>query len=193
LKLEQRWFFVSCIFLAAIVNAQDILYQPDPDSPIGMRNPGASEGTAQYEFLIGDWDVAVTLRREGREPLQYKAKWHNHWIADGYAVMQEWRGPYATGIELRTYDAADDVWQGRNIYFPSPAAWYDNTARLVGSEMVVTTQRVDAAGDESITREIYFDRQASGFRIRTEVSTDGGVTWEAGRYSATCLRAGDAR
>lgn len=193
LRIDQRYFLAACILFTAGACAQEILYQPDVDSPIGVRNPDAPDGTAQYAFLIGDWDVDVTLIRAGREPLQYRAKWHNHWIADGYAVMQEWRGPYATGIEIRTYDAGGDAWQGRNIYFPSPAAWYDNTARMTGAEMVVTTQRVDAAGEKSITREIYFDRRKSSFRIRTEVSTDGGASWEAGRYSAICRRADDAR
>jgi hypothetical protein len=193
LRIDQRYFLAASIFLAGAACAQEILYQPDPDSPIGVRNPDAPEGTAQYAFLIGDWDVDVTLSREGQEPLQFRAKWHNHWIADGYAVMQEWRGPYATGIEIRTYDAAEDTWQGRNIYFPSPATWYDNAARMIGAEMVVTTRRVDAAGATSITREIYFERQKSSFRIRTEVSTDGGVSWAAGRYSAICQRADRAR
>jgi len=188
LRSSRQVFIASVASLATAVGAQEILYQPDPDSPIGTRNPDAPDGTAQYDFLIGDWEVDVTLSRQGAEPLQYRAKWHNHWIGNGYAVMQEWRGPYATGIEIRTYDAAADLWQGRNIYFPSPATWYDNTAAMTGSEMVVTTHRVDAEGATSITREIYFDLQDSGFRIRTEISTDGGATWAPRRYSAICRR-----
>lgn len=177
-------------FCSAAVCAQDILYQPEPDSPIGARNPAAPDGTSQYDFLIGDWDVDVTLRQSGQAPLEYRAKWHNHWIADGYVVMQEWRGPYSTGIELRSYDPAEDLWHGRNIYFPSPATWYENTAKLTGSEMIVTTVRTAADGEESITREIYFDASDSGFSIRSEVTLDGGVTWSAGRYSAIARRPG---
>jgi hypothetical protein len=176
---------VCTLFLFnAAAGAQDILYQPEPDSPIGTRNPAAPEGTSQYDFLIGDWEVDVTLRRNGQSPLEYRAKWHNHWIADGYMVMQEWRGPYSTGVELRSYDPAEDLWHGRNIYVPSPGTWYENTARLTGSDMIVTTVRTTADGEESITREIYFDISNAGFRIRSEVSLDGGVTWSAGRYSA---------
>lgn len=193
MRISRLSFIAGVACLAASAGAQEILYQPDPDSPIGARNPDAPGGLAQYEFLIGDWDVDVALNRPGAEPLKYRAKWHNHWIANGHAVMQEWRGPYATGIEIRTYDAAADVWQGRNIYFPSPAAWYDNTATWTGSEMVVTTHRVAADGAASITREIYYDLEESGFRIRTEVSADGGTTWAPGRYSAICLRSGGVR
>lgn len=182
---RKRHLPVCILFLCgATAAAQDILYQPVPDSPTGARNPAAPEGTSQYDFLIGDWDVDVTLQQSGQPPLEYRAKWHNHWIADGYVVMQEWRGPYSTGIELRSYDPVGDLWHGRNIYVPSPGTWYENTAKLIGSEMIVTTVRPTAGGSESITREIYFDISDSGFSIRSEVSLDGGTTWSAGRYSA---------
>ena len=71
------------MLFATASSAQEILYRPVPDSPIGERNPNAPEGTSQYEFLIGDWDVDVTLRQNGRAPLRYAAKWHNHWINAG--------------------------------------------------------------------------------------------------------------
>jgi hypothetical protein len=174
----------TILFVVATSHAQDILYQPEPDSPIGVRNTAAAPGTAQYDFLIGDWDVEVTLNRPGQDPLTYTAKWHNHWVANGFMVMQEWRGPYTTGVEIRSYDDAENVWHGRNIYFPSPGIWYDNTARFVDSEMIVTTHRSIIDGGESITREIYYDISNTGFRIRTELSVDGGAIWSEGRYSA---------
>lgn len=95
---------------------QDILYKPGPDSQIGARNDAAAPGTAQYNFLIGDWNVEVTLNRPGQDTLTYTAKWHNHWVANGFMIIQEWRGPYVTGVEMRSYDAAENVWHGRNIY-----------------------------------------------------------------------------
>jgi len=154
-----------------------------------LSGAGAAAGPGQYDFLIGDWDVAVTLQRQGQEPLEYQAKWHNHWMAEGNLVAQEWHGPYAEGLELRSYDAERDEWQGRNIYFPEPHTWYENTAVFKDGEMTVTTVRVAADGTETITREIYHDIEADSFRIRTERSTDGGKSWEPGRYSAVVTRA----
>jgi len=180
--------FCLGLSFAPQLQAEDILYRPEPDSPIGERNADSPPGTGQYGFLIGDWEVDVTLNRPGQDALRYTARWHNHWIANGYIVMQEWRGPYTTGIELRSYDASQDLWHGRNLYVPTPGTWYENTARLSGEEMVVTTRRSDPAAGESITREIYFDIGDTAFRIRTELSTDGGNTWTEGRYSATCRR-----
>jgi len=84
----------------AIAEDAPIRYQPSPDSPIGERNTNAPEEVAQFEFLIGDWDVEITWHPPQGEPNTYKARWHNHWINDGFDVMQEWRGPYITGTEL---------------------------------------------------------------------------------------------
>ena len=179
---------LSSLLLIGDVGSQEVLYQPDPDSPIGTRNPDAPKGTDQYDFLIGDWDVEVSLFKAAQEPFIYKAKWHNHWIADGYVVMQEWHGPYATGIELRSYDPASDRWQGRNIYYPSPGTWYSNIAEMKDKQMTVTTVRTDAGGLETLSREIYWDITDKSFRIRTERSTDGGENWQRGKYELIANR-----
>ena len=169
-------------------HAQDILYQPNPDSPIGERNSNAPDGIGQYDFLIGDWDIEVTLFRGQQEPLTYSARWHNHWVANGYVVMQEWRGPYSTGIELRSYDPAENKWHGRNIYQPSPGTWYSNIASFENDEMTVTTSRTDPEGMETITREIYWEISDASFRIRTEQSSDGGTSWQPGKYELIATR-----
>ena len=51
----------TVLLVMASALAQEILFEPNLDSPIGVRNPAAAPGTAQYDFLIGDWDVDVTL------------------------------------------------------------------------------------------------------------------------------------
>lgn len=180
-------FFLCLLFLAQ-ADAQEILYQPNPDSPVGERNSNAPDGTGQYDFLIGDWDIDVELFRGDKEPLTYKARWHNHWVANGYVVMQEWRGPYSTGIELRSYDPVEDQWRGQNIYQPMPGTWYSNIAKFDNNEMTVTTIRTDAEGTETITREIYWEIKETSFRIRTEQSTDGGISWQRGKYAAIATR-----
>ena len=51
----------------------------------------------QFEFVIGVWDIEVTLANGN----VYAAEWQNRWLADGVALVQEWRGPYTKGIEVR--------------------------------------------------------------------------------------------
>lgn len=89
---------------AHVAQTQQILFQPVEDSPILAHNSAGPVELAQFDFLAGDWDVTVTMPRTGTSPLVHPARWHNHWIANGFVMLQEWRGPYATGIELRSYN-----------------------------------------------------------------------------------------
>ncbi|MGE0440204.1 MAG: hypothetical protein AB7L66_11405 [Gemmatimonadales bacterium] len=174
-----------CARLAA---AQPILYQPVEDSPILARNRAGPAELAQYDFLAGDWDVTVTMPRAGGEPLVFQAKWHNHWIANGSVMMQEWRGPYATGIELRSFNPVTRKWDGRNLYVPDPGTWYETEAELVGAEMVVTRRATAPDGSPVINREVYHAITADRFLIRTEMSVDQGATWTPGRYRLVATR-----
>jgi len=97
------------------VQAQEILHQPSLDSPIEARIPAGPVELAQIDFLAGDWDVVVTMPQGDEPPLVFRARWHNHWVANGYVMMQEWRGPYVTGLELRSFNASTGKWDGRNL------------------------------------------------------------------------------
>lgn len=168
--------------------AQQIQFQPAEDSPILAHNSAGPVELAQFDFLAGDWDVIVTMPRPGNSPLVYQARWHNHWIANGYVMMQEWRGPFATGVELRAYNPSTRKWDGRNVYVPDPGTWYANEAELVGNDMIVTSHQIAPDGIPLVNREIYHAIQADRFQIRTEVSRDAGVSWMPGRYSIVATR-----
>ncbi|WP_375202259.1 hypothetical protein [Hyphococcus sp.] len=163
-----------------------ILSQPDPDSPVGARNPKASEGLAQYDFLIGDWDVDI-IWTPGAQKFQYKARWHNVWIVDGLVVMQEWRGPYQTGAEFRSYDAETDSWSGYNIY-PTYKGWTRATARVEGDRMIVLVEGFSDDKGAYVNRETYHDISEHTFTMYSEKSYDSGETWSPGDYSMTAVR-----
>jgi len=159
-----------------------------PAAPTRAPADQASKAESQYDFLMGDWDVAVTVRRQQGADLEYRAKWHNYWLAERQVLMQEWTEPGSKGFELRSYSRQDKKWHGRNIYVPDPGEWYDNTAELVAGEMIVTTRRKGPDGRETISREIYHDIGPDHFSIRTEVSSDGGKSWQPGGYRARMTR-----
>ncbi|MEZ6023238.1 MAG: hypothetical protein R3C16_07485 [Hyphomonadaceae bacterium] len=163
-----------------------IIYQPDPDSPIGARNPRGAPGLAQFDFVIGDWDADITFRPPGRDPLNYRGRWHNSWIVDGFVVMQEWRGPYATGAELRHYDPQTDTWSGFNVYVGQP--FRTTTARREGDTMIVLIEGNADQRGPFINRETYSDITENSFHLRSELSYDGGATWERGRYELVATR-----
>ena len=173
---------------AAPTLAQDapIIYQPNPDSPIGKRNAKAPAETAQFEFVIGDWDAEITWVQGNGEPLTYKAKWHNHWVVDGHVVMQEWRGPYLTGTELRAWDTQKQKWIGQNVYVNG--VWQRTTAEFKDGKMRVIIEGSTDARGPFLNRETYDDIQPNSFRMYSEVSYDGGKTWETGSYSMTVTR-----
>lgn len=173
--------------LAVPATAQQapILYQPDPDSPIGERNPKAPPETGQFDFVIGDWDVWITWTPAEGDPQSYAAKWHNHWIIDGYAVMQEWRGPYLTGAEFRYYDPQKKGWHGHNIYVGGE--WKATTAEFKDGNMIVYIASAGPNGD-FINRETYYDITANSFKMKSDRSYDDGKTWETGAYFMTATR-----
>ena len=170
----------------AIAEDAPIRYQPSPDSPIGERNTNAPEEVAQFEFLIGDWDVEITWHPPQGEPNTYKARWHNHWINDGFDVMQEWRGPYITGTELRHYDPTLGHWVGKNLYVGGN--WVNTTARVNGDNMVVIIDASSATDGAFLNRETYFEITNNRWRMKSDRSFDKGETWTKGRYDMIAIR-----
>ena len=177
-------------FLAALscsttsfAQAPSILYQPNPDSPIGVRNANAPAELQQLEFLIGDWTVAVVLHRPAGD-IAYEARWHNVWIVNGFAIMQEWRDLYSTGAELRSFNVQTGRWEGRNFYGQT---WTESEGAFANGEFVIDTQTAGPNGP-SLGRERYFDIQPNSFRLVATRSSDGGLTWSAPTYEMVCTR-----
>lgn len=165
--------------------------EPDPPAARPAQTAparSAADPESQFAFLIGEWEVAVTLRRPGQADLSYQATWRNRWLAGGRVVMQEWDDQFGKGLELRSYSRKDGKWHGKNIYVPEPGEWYDNTAERVGDDMVVTTRRTTPGGGTVVTREIYYGIERDRFSIRTELSNDDGKTWQKGGYEAEMRR-----
>ncbi|MCA8901839.1 MAG: hypothetical protein KDA53_11370 [Hyphomonas sp.] len=181
----------ACALMApacALAQTPPILYQPDPDSPIGEMHETAPPETAQMDFLIGDWDVDIVLHQPTGD-LAYKARWHNHWIVDGHAIMQEWRGPYATGAEFRSYNDKAQRWEGRNFY-AGRQTWTESTGTFENGEFIVITGEAGANGAFT-NKERYFDIKPGSFRMMAVRSFDGGETWtEEPSYEMTCTLVG---
>ena len=173
-------FNIALNSTAQEIRDDPIIYQPDADSPLLTRNPALTGEGEIFDFLIGDWDVVITWQpKEGAKDI-YRAKWHNHWVVDGYVVMQEWRGPSLTGAELRYYDTTTQKWTGRNIYVNG--AWRDTKARSNGDNLEVTIFGEDTARGKFLNRETYFNITQNSFEMKSDISLDQGKTWERGDY-----------
>lgn len=170
----------AAIGVAQEINNDPILYQPYPDSPILTRNPALTDEGEAFDFLIGDWDIVITMKEGTADQNIYRAKWHNHWIIDGHAVMQEWRGPYATGAEIRFYDKKTQSWTGKNIY--ANGAWRKTTAKRIGETLQVVIEGHNEARGNFLNRETYFNIQENSFEMKSDISLDNGKTWQKGDY-----------
>jgi hypothetical protein len=183
--------FLLTTVVAALLSTSSLaqtpagLIRPDPDSPIGTRNTNAPAELQQLEFLIGDWSVALVLHGpEGDR--SYEARWHNIWIVNGFAIMQEWRDAHSTGAEFRTYNPRTGRWEGRNYYAGEPT-WTVSEGAFTDGEFIVET-RSGRPGDLTVGRERYFDIQPNSFRMVATRSLDGGLTWSAPTYEMVCTR-----
>lgn len=170
------------------VQEMQILSQPSPDSPLGARNPNAAKELDQFAFVIGDWDADVVFVRPDGSVLNFKGKWHNIWVDDGLAVFQEWRGPFTTGMEFRTWRPQEGRWAGQN-YYPGPRGWWPTWSdwNEETGEMTVHSTKPTPEGDQ-LNEEIYYDITRDGFKMRSRMSADGGTTWTQGAFSLTATR-----
>jgi hypothetical protein len=160
-------------------------HQPNPDSPIGVRNASAPAELKELEFLIGDWRVELIVHRPEGD-VKYEARWHNTWIINGYAIMQEWRDAYSTGAELRTWNSQKRRWEGRNFY-TGYDTWTESTGAFANGEFVIETETNGPQGPR-LGRERYYEIRPDSFRMVAVRSEDGGKTWSTPAYEMICTR-----
>lgn len=180
--------FMGCSIMLLTISAASaqnirndpIIYQPVPDSPILSRNPALTGKGEAFDFLVGDWDVVITWREGKQNEDIYRAKWHNHWIIDGHAIMQEWRGPSITGAEIRFYDHETQSWRGRNIYVNGD--WRRTEAKPVGENLEVIIYGHNEERGDFLNRETYFNIKHNSFEMKSDISLDNGQSWQEGDY-----------
>jgi len=187
MKRLALFLFAAFISVAQAQETPTTSRQENPDTPIGTRNPAAPEETAQFDFVIGDWDVVINWHGPDGQVTTYEAKWHNIWIVDGRVVMQEWRGPYIRGAEMRQFDAQAGHWVGFNIY-PGGGVPKPTTANFVDGEMMVVIEGTSDARGDFLNRETYFNIEVDSWETRSDRSYDEGATWERGAYDMVATR-----
>ena len=83
----------------------------------GSRSDDAPPETRQFEFLLGDHDVALhAWTGEGwTPPRPVNARWRGWYGLSGHAIYDEWEDPQpntgGAGINVRLYDPAQQVWK----------------------------------------------------------------------------------
>lgn len=92
----------------------------------GAPHPDAPPQTSQFAFLIGDFEVSLHGWQGDRwsPPRPIGARWNGRYALNGMAIYDEWFDPGPDepdgtwGVNVRTYDPAEQVWKMMWISLP---------------------------------------------------------------------------
>ena len=143
---------------------------------------------AQYNFLIGQWDLVVKPAASGlAQKIHGTPKLVGTWKVwrefDGWGVEDELRITDASGNPInlnrtmRFYDATSKKWRsvGLDVY---RSVVSNAIAEMRGDVMVSNSSGRDAEGAAYLSRAHYADITPSSFTFVQERSTDNGKTWD---------------
>ena len=145
---------------------------------------GASPEGQQFDFLIGDWDVAATRYKEDGSPLfEYKASWNAKYLNEGRMIVDDFKAYAPPGqavssyVTLRTYSEATHRWEMAGLSALQPAASAEWHGELKHGEMLLDASGKDSAGTMVKTKIRFFDIAKNSFSWESKVSRDDGRTW----------------
>ncbi|MES3002411.1 MAG: hypothetical protein V4787_17100 [Pseudomonadota bacterium] len=145
---------------------------------------GAPPESRQFDFLIGDWDVAATRYGEDGSPLlQYQAGWKAIHLNERRMIMDDFKAygpggqPVSSYVTLRTYSEATGRWEMAGLPALQPAASAEWHGIFQGAEMLLEASGKDPAGNPVRTRIRFFDIAGDSFSWESHVSRDDGKTW----------------
>lgn len=138
----------------------------------------------QFDFLIGNWDVAATRYKEDGSPLfQYKASWNAKYLNEGRMIVDDFKAFAPTGqavssyVTLRTYSEATHRWEMAGLSALQPAASAEWFGELKDGEMQLDAIGKDPAGKLVKTKIRFFNIETNSFSWESKVSRDEGKTW----------------
>jgi hypothetical protein len=160
---------------------------------------------AQFDFLIGHWEVTVTPKASGLAQRIHGAprllgSWKAWRAFDGYGIEDELRivdgsgNPNSLTHSLRVFSTGDRRWSSTtlDVYRGRYSA---ATAEFQNGQMISTGRGTDAEGKPYIARSRFHDITPTGFKMHQDRSSDDGKTWneamlkiEAKRVAATAPR-----
>jgi len=145
---------------------------------------GPSPEGQQFDFLIGDWDVAATRYKEDGSPLfQYKAGWNAKYLNEGRMIVDDFKAYAPTGqamssyVTLRTYSEATHRWEMAGLSALQPAASAEWYGELKDGAMLLDASGKDPAGNLVKTKIRFFNIAKNSFSWESKVSRDEGKTW----------------
>jgi len=167
-------------------------------SGIAHAQQAAPAEAAQFDFLVGQWELEVTPKVSGLAAMIHGApKLVGSWKAwrsfDGFGLDDELRildasgNPVSLNHSQRIFDAKTKRWlvSGLDVYrarFGSASGqWQNGEMRLEGSGQ-------NNEGKPVLTRTRFTEITAERFKMRQDRSLDNGANWEEGTLTVVAKR-----
>jgi hypothetical protein len=162
-------------------------------SAYGQRNPRAPRQLALFSFLVGRWSgVGKALLPDGGHA-QFELTWIGRYILGGMAISDEIHSlapdgsPYL-GISLRHFDAAQGAWIIEYLNVSNSFL-----RRQVNPESGSVSEDAGAVvviceDGQTRIREFYRVSDQDHFTYSTDMSRDGGQSWDPVSVEMTMTR-----
>jgi hypothetical protein len=146
--------------------------------------PVCSPWNYQFDFLIGDWDVAAARHKpDGSLLLQYRGSWSARYLNQGRMVLDDFKAFAPTGEEissyvtLRTYSQATHRWEMSGLAAFQPATVAQWCGEWIEGEMQIEAIGKDPEGNPIRNRIRFFLIEKDRFCWESNVSLDDGKSW----------------
>lgn len=197
MSVRRLWVVVAALVIPGLARAQ----HGGAQTPVVHTAP---KEAAQFNFLVGQWDLNVKLAPRGLAQRihgvpRLLGSWKAWRALDGFGIEDELRITDASGNSMslnhavRYYDATARMWKTSSLDV-FRGVFTTSTARMRGNEIIASSQVTDPDGKPYLSRGTYSDITPTSFVFKTERSTDNGRTWsdnltiEAKRVSASASR-----
>jgi hypothetical protein len=145
---------------------------------------GAPPESQQFDFLLGDWDVAATRYKEdGSALFQYKGTWSAKYLNEGRMIMDDFKAHAPTGqaissfVTLRTYCETNHRWEMAGLAALQPAVNAEWFGEWKDGEMLTSATAKGPLGNVVRNKIRFFHISKDSFEWESEVSLDDGKTW----------------
>jgi hypothetical protein len=194
ISVGNRLFVVLIALLAINLSTATYAMANEPAiTTYGERNPRAPEQLNLFSFLVGKWKGTGKTRLEDGSHAQFELTWIGRYIFNGMAIADEIHSlapdgkPYL-GISFRHFDTNHDSWiieylNVSNSFLRRQVNPQSGSVSVDAGTIVVISE--DA---QTKIRERYRVVDQNHFTYSTDMSRDGGRSWDAALVEMTMTR-----
>lgn len=185
--MRHRSLILTCTLLTLTLPAH--AEEPaDPEAErareFGRLNPAAPPFTAQFAFLIGEWECQTKSMKPDGSFHRNTGTWTGRYILNGWAIQDDWvtvrpDGTSFRGTNIRSWNPETNQWDNDWVPLGSRELKYFS-AEKVGETMVMTGGEGDGPRGPFVDRNVFYRIGEDSWRWRKDRSWDGGETWFEG-------------